>query len=356
VTGRNGAPPLDPPPMPSAIGSPQPRLAPFTSQTTAAQGSIVPMVSASANDADLQSGPTKPADTQGPALGTTETSRPSAKVPAPPGNELDPPPMPVSAARTPGSSDPSLPPPVPSVVKPSPAPTAAGDSLEQLRAIYKKAADRYASMDSYIARFKRREQINGKDKPEELMLFKFRKKPYSVYFKWLGIEGKNRECVYVRGRNGNLIHTLLAEGDVPFMPAGKRFSISPDSALVRGRTRYPISEAGIGVIIDRFGRMIDAADRGNYRYGKVKYLGELRRPEFEKPQLVVEQAIPPGAEALLPKGGSRLWIFDPDSGLPVLLITNDHANREVEYYCYDQILFPVKLDDDDFNPDKLWRR
>jgi len=41
-------------------------------------------------------------------------------------------------------------------------------------------------MDSYIARLTRREQVNGKKQPEEIILFKFRQQPWSVYFKWLG--------------------------------------------------------------------------------------------------------------------------------------------------------------------------
>ena len=39
-----------------------------------------------------------------------------------------------------------------------------------------------------------------------------------------------------------------------------------------------------------------------------------------------------------------------------LVITRDETDHEVEYYCYDHFQYPVKLDDDDFNPDKLWRR
>ena len=46
--------------------------------------------------------------------------------------------------------------------------------------------------------------------------------------------------------------------------------------------------------------------------------------------------------------------FDPNHRLPVLVLTYDEQAHEVEYYCYDRIQFPVKLDDEDFNPEKLW--
>ena len=62
--------------------------------------------------------------------------------------------------------------------------------------------------------------LNGIVRPEELMHFKFRKQPWSVYFKWLGPEGRGREAIYVQGKYDNKLHTLLAAGDMPFTPAG----------------------------------------------------------------------------------------------------------------------------------------
>lgn len=278
-------------------------------------------------------------------------------VPSPP-DEDAPPPVPAPVSRRPtkkaeaNNEDPTAPPPIPSVLKPT---QADNNGFSQLRALHRKAVDRYKTMDSYIVRLRRREQINGKDKPEELMLFKFRKKPFSVCFKWLGIQGHNREVIYVKGKHNDLIHTLLAEGDMPLMPAGKRMSLSPDNVFVRSASRHSITDAGIGIMVERFGKVLDAMEAGDHRRGTMKYLGPLKRPEFEQPFEAAEQAIPPDCEPQLAKGGSRLWLFDPESSLPLLLITLDHTNHEVEYYCYDRLQFPVRLDDDDFNPDKLWR-
>jgi hypothetical protein len=201
---------------------------------------------------------------------------------------------------------------------------------------------------------RRREQVNGKDRPEEVLLFKFRKQPWSVYFKFLGPEGQGREVVYVKGQYGNMIHSLLAAGDMPLMPAGKRMAISPDNIFVRSASRHTITEAGIGSIVERFGRLVEAVEKGNMQYGTVKYVGQVKRPEFECPLEAAEQGIPAGYDPNLPRGGRRWLMFDPTNGLPVLLLTHDDTGHEVEYYCYDRIEYPVKLDDDDFNPDKLW--
>jgi len=231
----------------------------------------------------------------------------------------------------------------------------ATEATAKLRMIYQQALEHYNSMDSYIVRFRRREQINGKDKPEEVIYAKFRKSPWSVYFKWLGQEAKGREVVFVKGQYDEKIHTLLAAGDVPLMPAGKRFSLSPDSPLVLASSRHSIRESGVGPLIDHFGRMVAAVERREIQPGAVRYLGRLKRPEFDSPCEAVEQRVASGSEATLARGGTRLWLFDLVSKLPILVIAQDETGHEVEYYCYDRFEYPVKLDDADFNPDKLWK-
>jgi hypothetical protein len=230
------------------------------------------------------------------------------------------------------------------------------DPSRQLRQVHRQAAERYAAVDSYIARLKRREQINGRDKPEEILLFKFRKEPFSVYFKWLGEEAHGREVVFVNGHYEGKIHTLLAAGDVPLMPAGRRMALLPDNPLVRASSRHSITEAGVGNLIDRFGVLVERAERASGRQTTLAYLGPINRPEMERGGEGVAQTILPGAEAQLPHGGKRLWVFDAQTKFPTLLVTQDETGHEVEYYCYDRFEFPVRLDDDDFNPDRLWTR
>ncbi|MFO0969288.1 MAG: DUF1571 domain-containing protein [Gemmataceae bacterium] len=261
---------------------------------------------------------------------------------------------------------PPVPPPAPPPSLAAPTPLPPGPSAEPalipapaskspLRDLYEKAAKRYATMDTYIMRLRRREVVGGSPRPEEVMLAKIRKEPFSVYFKWLGTEGKGREVVYVKGKYGDLIHSLTATGDVLFLPGGKRFKVAPDSFLVKSKSRYPITEAGFGPLIDRFGRLVVALERGDAIEGTAKYLGELKRPEFDTKVIGVQQIVPAKSDPNLPEGGQRLWFFDPGLGLPVLIITHDKSGHEVEYYCHDRFIIPGHLSDDDFNPDLLWK-
>jgi Protein of unknown function (DUF1571) len=229
--------------------------------------------------------------------------------------------------------------------------------LEQpLRVLYQRAAQRHAAMDSYIVRLKRREVVNGRAHPEELIRVQIRRDPYSVYLKWLGKEGKGREAIYVKGKSKDEMQLLLAAGDMfPLSPAGMRFSLAPGDPLARAKSRYPITETGLGVLIERYGRMVAAVEKGDPRDGTAKYLGRVQRPEFEAKVEAVHQVLPAGSDPLLPKGGQRWWYFDATTGLPALVITHG-PDGEVEYYCYDYLQWPAPMDDDDFNPDRVWRK
>ena len=97
------------------------------------------------------------------------------------------------------------------------------NASEKLQELARAATARYGTIDSYIARFRSREVVGGKQKPEETMVIKFRKEPWSVYFKWLGKEGQGREVVFVPGKYGDKLHTILAAGECTLHACGQAF-------------------------------------------------------------------------------------------------------------------------------------
>jgi hypothetical protein len=230
-------------------------------------------------------------------------------------------------------------------------PSASAPPGERIQSLAHEASAQCHRTSTYIARLRRREEVGGRQKPEEILLFKFRREPFSVYFKWLGEEGKGREVVYVRGRYEDKIHTLLAAGDVPLMPAGRKVALSPDNPLVQAASRHPITHAGICYLVGKYAQLAAA---NLARPGLLRYVGLVSKAELPQSLEVVEQQILTGEEPLLPHGGKRLWMFDGTNHLPVLVSTLDADGHEVEYYCYDRIQFGVPLDDADFNPDVLW--
>jgi Protein of unknown function (DUF1571) len=225
-----------------------------------------------------------------------------------------------------------------------------------LGVLYERAAQRLASMDTYIYRLKRREVVNGRKQPEELIRVAVRREPFSVHLKWLGIEGKGREAIYAKGKYKDEMQILLAGGDMfPLSPAGMRVNLAPNDPLAQGKSRYPITETGFASLIARFGQLAAAIEKGDTRGGTAKYLGRVERPEFTKKLEAVHQVLPANSDPLLPKGGQRWWYFDADTGLPALVIAHDPTG-EVEYYCHDNVIYPAHLDDEDFDPVRMWRK
>jgi hypothetical protein len=230
-----------------------------------------------------------------------------------------------------------------------PKPSAEATSPRQL---CERAASVYAAIDSYNARFRRRERVGDKDMPEEVIFAQFRKQPFSVHFKWIAGEGQGRELIYVQGRHEDKIHTLLAPSDPHLF--GKTMALPMDSPLIRSRSRRPITEAGVGHLIDAFGQMLAQADK--YPAMQLKLLGPVKRPEYLDTLVGVEHVVLPQQDPYLPKGGHRWWFFDPLRGLPVLLISHDTTGHTVDYYCYDRLMYPIRLDDHDFDPTMLGKK
>jgi hypothetical protein len=289
-----------------------------------------------------------------PAMVAKAQDVPLVPIPPPPVGVPDEVPKPPPVAVTPTSAPPKpmndLPPAPPVAVDTPPVPAVTA------RQLYTAARERFQHVDSYIVRLIRREVVKGEMNPEEVILFKFRQEPWSVYLKWLGKEGQGREVVYVKGRYESKIHSLLAAGDIPFMPAGKRMALSPDSFLVKSATRHPITQAGIAASIEKIGEILTAIERGDRRAGTMAVVGPAQRPEFDKPAFGIEHTLTPGYDPSMPGGGKRTYFFDPATGLPTVITAKDERGQEVEYYRYDRLQPGVKLDDADFDPDVLWAK
>jgi hypothetical protein len=242
------------------------------------------------------------------------------------------------------------PPPIPgepvSFIKDEP-----GDS--PLKRLALKAAEGEKKLNNYMVRIRRRELLDGKT-PDETIMLKYRRTPLSVHLKWLGDEARGREILFVQGQHDNKIHLLTGKGDL--LGAGHHMTFDLDSPLVRSKSHYPITEAGLGAATLRFAMLMDAIERGQANAGTARYLGYQNRAEFPRMVEAVEQTLPPGLEPFLPRGGTRYYYFDEQLSVPTVIYTLDANKQEVEYYHFDRLQTPVNLDDNDFDPAVLWRR
>jgi hypothetical protein len=130
-------------------------------------------------------------------------------------------------------------------------------------------------------------------------------------------------------------------------------ALAPDSFLVKRSSRHPITEAGVCAIVDMYASGVAAFDKGQH---PLRYLGVVKRQDFDEGTQLegVEEDLAPGTDPSLPRGGRRQLYFNTANHLPALVITRDDRGQEVEYYRFDRFQSRVRLDDDDFNPEKLF--
>src|SRR5262249_30203442 len=150
--------------------------------------------------------------------------------------------------RPPGKSRAVLLPPVPPHWDTVPGGLSLGEigSASPLRTLHRQAVERFAATPAYSARLRRRERWEERNRPEELILFKYRKEPFSLYLRWLGSEAKGREVLYVQGRDDDQLTIGPGPADTHLVPSqGRRTVLRHDGPRGLGHDRYPIAETGV---------------------------------------------------------------------------------------------------------------
>jgi hypothetical protein len=247
------------------------------------------------------------------------------------------------------------------VVPAAAAEPVAESNLDALKRIARRAAERFGAIEGFECRLTRRETVNTKPMPQEELRYRFRREPYSLHIKWVGLEAQGRELIYVAGKNDGKVHILTGKGEGLVVPSGMRVTRLPTDKEVRGKSRYDLREGGMNMSVQWFGKVVGLMERDPAQAKRMKVLGVVKgRPERPSGLEGVEEMIPPGWEPLLPKGGKRTTYFDPDPaspsfGLPVVVAAFNEAGREVEYYFFDQ-LRPIRPADADFDPDRVWKK
>ncbi|WP_233578123.1 DUF1571 domain-containing protein [Tautonia sociabilis] len=233
--------------------------APVTFYSTAAPPIDYPgpiPVSSVGADPDPFSG-TAPA----PVEEATATAEPSADPDESPSSKPDegPSPAPAPAPEAPADHDAEPDPgrlasnsPADRLVRPlesPPAPEAGSleaDPIARAKGMIAESKRRYETIRDYTCTFIKRERIDGRLSGYAVMTMKARTTPLSVYFKFRQ-PNAGREAIYVHGRDGGkaIVH------DVGF---GKLFAgtvrLDPRSRRAMDGNRHPITEAGIGFLID----------------------------------------------------------------------------------------------------------
>lgn len=197
----------------------------------------------------------------------------------------------------------------------------------------------YAAIQDYTSLFRRRERVEGKWKPEETIFLKFQK-PFKFYLRWLDGPHRGREAVYVEGDNDNKVSIHEPRGLARFVTA----VLAPDGDRVLKESRFPLSDIGIGRIIELIGK--GCREEQN---GEALSLVEREREIAQGRECQrLEAYAPPGAKDTYPL--SRILLdVDEELGLPTQVVLYDWDNVVVGEYHYSDVRLNPGLQKADFD-------
>jgi hypothetical protein len=208
------------------------------------------------------------------------------------------------------------------------------DDYERVLSVLKQAQVCCERLSDYTLTLEKQELVKGRLSPKETMFVKW-KRPFSVYIKTISGKHKDREIIYVKGKNNDKM--IVSPGGV-FGALTVR--ISPDSVLAKRESRHTITEAGLRAIISRMITTIQD-ERKLGSTAKVTYMGE----ESCSPEKVIHLSIENSSYA--PRTDIRL---SDGTLFPYSIVSYDADGTLLESYTYRDIKTNVGLTDTDFDP------
>lgn len=215
-------------------------------------------------------------------------------------------------------------------------PTAA----EDLASIFFGMEAAYDRVNDYTARFTRQERVVGILRLREEALLKFQR-PDRIYLRWISGPPKGREILFVKGRDDD--RALVHE---PGLVSGFFTTLlTPDSPRVLRESRHPITDVGLGRLIELLvSNARRALERGELT---LRDLGVAEDSGRRVSRL----------EVMLPRDPGRgyycyraLVSIDLEWGLPVAATIFGWDDRMVADYRYRDLRLNPGLSANDFDP------
>ncbi len=198
----------------------------------------------------------------------------------------------------------------------------------------------YARVRDYTARFARQERVGGVLRPREELFLKFQR-PGRIYLRWVAGPPRGREILFVKGRDDDRV--LVHEPGV--LSGFFTLVMAPDSPRVLRQSRHPITDVGLGRLIEL---LVGTARRALQR-GELMLLDRGLTEESGRRERRLEGVLPrdPG------KGYCCYRVLvsvDLEWGLPVAATIFDWDDRMVADYAYRDLRLNPGLQDIDFDP------
>jgi hypothetical protein len=215
---------------------------------------------------------------------------------------------------------------------------------EALRTVA-ECQSRYAAVRDYTCMFSKRERIEGELTPPHLLAMKVRTQPRSIYVKFHQPR-PGREAIYIAGRNGGKV--LAHDVGLNRLLAGTLW-LEPNGKLAMEECRHPITEAGIGPLLETL------AARWSAELDPSESVVTLRHDQVlgQKRCTVIETTHPKRGPGFM---FYRVRVYvDREIGLPIRFEAYDWPGSAsevpplAEEYAYIDLKLNVGLHDSDFD-------
>jgi outer membrane lipoprotein-sorting protein len=197
----------------------------------------------------------------------------------------------------------------------------------------------YSRVDHYTATFLIQERVDEELRPEQRLVLKF-KKPFMVYLRWLTGKNEGRQALYPAGADGNELWVR-----VPMLVGAVTVSLDPQSPRARKGGRHPITDVGIGQLLELFS---SNAYRGLQR-SEVTVEDGGQHATFDRPTQRYTLHFPTD-----PAKGyycmTALIDMDREHRLPIYAEIFDWDGQMIERYGYLDLRLNPGLTEEDFDP------
>jgi len=196
----------------------------------------------------------------------------------------------------------------------------------------------YERINDYEAVFIKQARFDEKLSREETIQFCFRK-PFMVYMNWIKDPHKGREVAYVEGENENKLRAH-ERGMLSFVVV----SLDPKSPRAMEGSHHPITDAGIGKLIELMASQVKRATEREELIWR-----SLGCWEFDgRPTYKLEAVFPENRDAGYYCYRAVLWI-DCELVLPVQVMIYDWDNNLYEKFAYRKLRTNVGIPNSRFN-------
>ncbi|MDQ2747787.1 MAG: DUF1571 domain-containing protein [Acidobacteriota bacterium] len=203
---------------------------------------------------------------------------------------------------------------------------------------WNELSKRYENVKDYTALYEKEEKAISKGERQTIKL-SFRK-PFDIRMDWLDDKGKiDQTAIYQKGKNDDKV--AAKKGGMLGSMAGT-LKLAPDDPLALQDSKHPITEAGLGVLIDRITSV------ANDPQTKTNYLGE-EKTDAGRAAYKVEMSNPNGLNLTGVSNARKAFVWiDKELLLPVKVEIYDANGVLLERHVFSDLKLNANLTDKTF--------